>query len=358
MSESAMESLIQALKSSEADAFLIGSEVNRRYFTGFAATDGWLLVTADGAELLMDSRYTEAAQQQARNCTVVAFSNIYETLRERLSAHNARSMMLEQAKTSLAEWAMMQRQLPEIRLIDSPLLDDRITAMRAIKTPAELRSLAQAQALTEEGFHHMLDYLRPGITERDAALELEFYMRKRGAECVAFDFIVVSGEKTSMPHGVPGDRVISRGDFVTMDTGVVIDGMHSDMTRTVAIGSVSDEQRKVYEIVRAAQAAGIAAARAGVNCRDVDAATRKVIDDAGYGPYFGHSTGHSVGMEIHEMPCFSPRSSDVAKENMVITVEPGIYLPGKFGVRIEDMVRITPTGCEDLTHAEKDLIIL
>ena len=204
----------------------------------------------------------------------------------------------------------------------------------------------------------MLTFLRPGVTEREAALEIEFYMRRHGAEGVAFDLIVITGAKTSMPHGVPGEEKIQPGDFVTMDTGAVVNGMHSDMTRTVAIGHADDEMRQVYHTVLKAQQNAIAAVHAGVACKAVDFAARSVIEQAGYGEYFGHSTGHSVGLEIHESPAFSPRSEAIAQENMVITVEPGIYLPGKFGVRIEDMVRVTQNGCEDLTNAKKELIVL
>ena len=358
MAGSAMERLVDVLRSSQADAFLVNSVVSRHYLTGFRAGDGALLITKDGAELLMDSRYIEAAQQEARNCTVLLFSRLYETLRERLAAHNVKTLMIEQSNTSLAQWDALRKQLPNITLINSPVLDEAIERLRMIKTPEQLASLRRAQKITEDGFAHMLNFLRPGITERDAALEMEFFMRKQGAERVAFEFIVVTGEKTSMPHGVPGDKVIRRGDFVTMDTGVVIDGMHSDMTRTVAIGEVNDEQRKVYEIVRKAQETAIAAVHAGVACKAVDDAARDVIKAAGYGDYFGHSTGHGIGFQVHEAPNFSPMSTAIAEPNMVLSVEPGIYLPGRFGVRIEDLVCVTENGCEDLTHANKELIIL
>lgn len=356
--KSSIKQLQVALRSAQADGFLITSPVNRRYLTGFNSTDGWLLITERGAELLVDSRYIEAAQQEAKDCEVRQFSRIYETLRERLAAHRVKNLMIEQRETTLAAWEMLRKQLPETTLMNAPALDDAIDGMRSIKTSSDLAALKRAQTITEEAFEHILGYLRPGMTEREVALELEFFMRRRGAERVSFDLIVVTGEKSSMPHGVPGDKIIAPGDFVTMDTGAVVDGMHSDMTRTVAIGSVSDEQRKVYNIVRQAQEAAIAKVCAGVSCKAVDDAARDVITQAGYGSYFGHSTGHSVGFEIHESPNFSPSSTAIAAENMVLTVEPGIYLPGRFGVRIEDMVRVTKNGCENLTHANKDLIIL
>ena len=353
-----IEALQNKLRAEQVDAFFVTSEVNREYLAGFRATDGWMLITQEEAYLLMDSRYIEAAQNQAKGCKVVLFTQMLETLRELVEKHHVQSMIAEQSRITVAEWNSLKKALPSVELIDSPLLDQELNALRAVKTEKEFADLREAQRLTEEAFERMLTFLRPGITEREAALEIEFYMRRNGAEGVAFDLIVITGAKTSMPHGVPGENVIQAGDFVTMDTGAVINGMHSDMTRTVAIGHASDEMKHVYDTVLRAQLNAIAAVHDGVRCRDVDTAARSVIEQAGYGEYFGHSTGHSVGLEIHETPAFSPRSEDVARENMVITVEPGIYLPGKFGVRIEDMVRVTQKGCQDLTNAKKELIIL
>ena len=358
MENNVMHKLQSALTTAQADAFLIVNGVNRRYLTGFTSSAGWLLVTRNGAELLVDSRYIEAARAQAKNCTVRTFTKMFDTLRERMTAHGVKTVMVEQSYTTLAAWANLKEKLEGFTLLDSDALDKAIGALRQIKTEADLDSLRQAQQITEDAFAYMLTYLKPGVTERDAALELEMFMRRRGAERVAFDLIVVSGAKSSMPHGVPGGKVIEPVDFVTMDTVCVVGGMHSDMTRTVAIGFVTEEQRKVYDTVLQAQENAIAAVRAGVACCDVDEAARSVIRDAGYGAYFGHSTGHSVGYEIHEAPNFAPASEAIAEENMVLTIEPGIYLPGKFGVRIEDMVRVTKDGCEDLTHAPKELIIL
>lgn len=353
-----VEALQKTLRAENVDAFFITSEVNRRYLSEFSATDGWMLITREEAYLLMDSRYIEAAQNEAKGCTVLLFTHMIETLRELVAKHNIKTMMVEQSRIALSEWNSLRNALPDVEMIDSPLLDREIEALRAVKSEKELADLREAQRLTEEAFEQMLTFLRPGVTEREVALEIEFYMRRNGAERVSFDLIAITGAKTSMPHGVPGEEKIKPGDFVTMDTGAVINGMHADMTRTVAIGHVTDEMREVYDTVLRAQKNAIASVREGVRCQDVDRAARSVIEDAGYGDYFGHSTGHSVGFEIHESPRFAPRSEDIAKENMVITVEPGIYLPGKFGVRIEDMVRVTKDGCEDLTHAKKELIIL
>ena len=341
-----------------ADALLITSDVNRFYLTGFRSSAGAVLITPEAAYFLTDFRYIEAAQASITDCTVVRYERLEQTLEEYFHKHRVKKVMVEQEITSLAQMKQMADGLKSVRWVDHPWLDKQLKDMRAIKTPAEMEDLRRAQRITEEAFEHILGVLKPGVTERDAALELEFFMRRKGAERVSFDLIVVSGKNSSLPHGVPGEKKLEPGDFITMDTGAVFGGMHADMTRTVALGSVSEEQRKIYEIVLQAQLSAIAAVKEGVRCADVDAAARNVIKDAGYGEYFGHSTGHSVGLEIHESPAFSPRSEDIAKEGMVITVEPGIYLPQKFGVRIEDMGVVTRDGCENLTHAKKDLIIL
>lgn len=358
MTGAAIRALQRALRSDCVDAYLIASPINRRYFTGFPSTDGVLLITENAAELLVDPRYFEAARRQVKACGVRQFTHYYEALRERLRAHRVHRFMVEQAHMTLAEWEMLCRQLSDWVCVSSPVLENRIYALRQIKSPAELDALRRAQRLTEQAFDHILGVLRPGLSEREAALELEFFMRRHGAEATAFDLIVLSGARTALPHGVPTEQTIRRGDLIMMDTGAVVDGMHADMTRMVAIGSVSAEQRKIYQLVCDAQEAAIAAARAGISCKSVDNAARNVIERAGYGAYFGHAAGHGVGLEIHEPPTLGPGSSAVLEKDMVLTVEPGIYLNGRFGIRIEDMVCITQNGCENLTHARKDLILL
>lgn len=341
-----------------ADALLVTTDVNRKYLTGFASSAGAVLITPEKAWFFTDFRYIEAAQQTVTDCAVICYDRLEKFLEQLFRENGVKKVMVEQEGTSLAQMEGMSSALKKVRWINHPWLDKQLKAMRSVKSDAEIENLRQAQTITENAFEHILGFLKPGVTEREAALELEFFMRKQGAERVSFDLIVVSGKNSSLPHGVPGDKKLESGDFITMDTGAVVGGMHADMTRTVALGPVSEEQKKIYDIVLQAQMSAIAAVKSGVRCVDVDAAARNVIKAAGYGEYFGHSTGHSVGLEIHESPAFSPRSEDVAQEGMVLTVEPGIYLPGKFGVRIEDMVLVTRDGCENLTHAKKDLIIL
>jgi Xaa-Pro aminopeptidase len=233
-----------------------------------------------------------------------------------------------------------------------------LAQLRASKDAEELTCMIAAQRIAEKALDEVLGLLRPGLTEKQVAAELVYRMYKYGGEANSFDPIVIAGKKTSMPHGVPGDEVIQAGDFVTMDFGTMCGGYCSDMTRTVAIGHATEEMKKVYATVLEAQLAGIAAAKPGVAGRDIDKAARDVIEKAGYGPYFGHSFGHSLGLEIHEAPNASPANSQPMPAGAVISAEPGIYLPGQFGVRIEDVLWLRSGGAENITKAPKSLIIL
>lgn len=229
---------------------------------------------------------------------------------------------------------------------------------KTVKTPEELLIIAKAEAIGDKTFEHLLDYIKVGMTELEIADEVERTMRSLGAEGLSFPTIAVSGVNSNQPHGEPSDRKIGEGDFLTLDIGCVYRGYCSDMTRTVAIGYATDEMKKIYDIVLEAQLAGLEMVKAGVKCFDVDKASRDVIEEAGYGEFYIHGTGHGVGTEVHEPPTLNARSSEVLKENQAVTVEPGIYLPDKFGVRIEDLVIVTEFGYANLTHSPKELIIL
>ena len=230
------------------------------------------------------------------------------------------------------------------------------TDFRAIKSDFEVSMIEKAQSITDAAFDHILGYIKPGLTETDVAAELEFFMKKKGAQCPAFETIAVSGKKSSMPHGVPESIVLTENSFLTMDFGAKYNGYCSDMTRTVVLGKADDEMKRVYNTVLEAQLAGIAAAHGGALGKDVDKAARDIIDNAGYKGLFGHSLGHSLGIEIHENPRFAPKFDKECPVHSIITVEPGIYIPGKYGVRIEDMVLLGKDGCRDLTHSPKQLI--
>lgn len=341
-----------------ADAALIFSEVSRFYFTGFPATDGCLLVTPAEAVFYTDSRYTEAAEKKIGAQFVRDSKELYKDLASFFADKKIGTVALENDRLTLRQYEELCEKLPGISFCVTDALSNAIEEIRIVKTESEVEKIVKAQRIAEKAFEHILNFIKPGKTEKEVRLELEFYMLSHSADDLSFETIAVAGVKTSMPHGVPGDNVIKSGDFVTMDYGALTDGYHSDMTRTVAVGDITDEQRLVYATVLEAQKAGLAALTDGISGKDADKAARDVIEKAGFGAYFGHGTGHGVGVEIHESPNLSPRSKHTLKTGHIVTVEPGIYLPGKFGVRIEDMALITPDGCIDLTECPKELTIL
>ena len=340
------------------EAVLISSEDNRRYFTSFPSSDGYLLVTTDDAVFFTDCRYIEAAEKSVVGCRALPLTSVGEEINKFIREKGILKIYTEKARLSISTGEHFKRVFFPRAVIFSDKLEKHIDEIRSVKDADEVSCIKKAQAIAEDAFNHILGFIKPGITEKQIALELDFYMLSHGAEAVSFETIAVTGAKSSMPHGVPDDTIVKDGDFITLDFGAVYKGYHSDMTRTIAVGSVSDEQRKVYEIVLSAQKASLAVLKSGLSCKEADAAARDIIKSAGYGQYFGHSTGHGVGVEIHESPALSPNSKKDLCVGNVVTVEPGIYLPGKFGVRIEDMALITEDGCENLTSTPKELMIL
>ena len=340
-------------------AIMVYSERNRRYFTEFPSDAGALLITLEEAYLLQDFRYEEAAGYSAKNCTVVGFKNFMEKLLELLEQGGVKQVYLEINKLSVAEARKFEKAFNEkgIEVVLDETLDNAIKDQRMIKSPEEVKKIEASQAITDAAFEHILPFIKEGVTERELALEIEFFMRKNGADGVAFDLIVAAGKSGSQCHAVPSQNTVQKGDFITMDTGALLDGYHSDMTRTVALGKVSDEQRRVYETVLEAQLAVINAVKPGMVCKDVDKIARDIIEKD-YPGTFGHGLGHGVGFEIHEWPAFSSKDETVCQEGMVITDEPGVYLPAQYGVRIEDMLLITADGCRSLTKSPKELIEL
>ena len=349
----------EALIRRDLDAILLTDEKNQRYAGGFPFTDGAVLVARDRAWLLTDSRYIEAAEKIAGGCcTVQMFDrehSLSDLLRAALAACGAEKLAAEDEKMSRARWIATEKALGRELLPAGDLMGE----LRASKSEEEIVSLIRAQRVSEKALEAVLGIIRPGMTEKEVMAELVYHMLKNGSEGNSFDPIVVTGANTSMPHGVPGDTVIREGDFVTMDFGSLADGYCSDMTRTVAVGYATEEMKNIYAIVLEAQLAGIAAARSGVPGKVIDQAARDVIEKAGYGPYFGHGFGHSLGLDIHEAPNAGPRGETPMAVNDVCSAEPGIYLPGRFGVRIEDVMIIRPDGAEVITKAPKsELIVL
>jgi len=336
---------------------LIRFPENRRYFTNFISSAGFLIVTRERALFQTDSRYIEAAQ-----AAVPAGIEVRET-RGTLEADTLRELgiqklSIEAAHTTIAALRSLEKICAGIEIDSGDFLDTAVGHLRAVKSRDEVEKIVRAQRIAERALEKTLAMIRPGVTEREIALSLDFNMLSTGAEALSFETIAVSGENSSKPHGVPGDRQVRAGDFITMDFGAVVDGYHSDMTRTVAVGSVTPEQRKVYDTVLAAQKAMLDGLRAGITCAQADALARDVIEQAGYGAYFRHSAGHGVGLEIHEPPFEGPRSQEMLRAGNIVTAEPGIYLPGRFGVRIEDMAYLTEQGIENLTQAPKELLVL
>lgn len=340
------------------EAALITSDSNRFYLTGFNSSAGCVLITKETAYFLIDFRYFEKAKSTVNSCETVLLENFYRNLSELFKKHNIKKLYVETYSLSFNDFGKYSKMFENIEVSDDCKLDILLENLRSRKSPQELQNIISAQKLTDDTFSYILNYIAEGKTEREIMLEMEFFMRKQGSEGVSFDFIVVSGKNSSLPHGVPTDKKIKKGDFVTMDFGAVINGYRSDMTRTVAVGSVTEEQKKVYDTVLSAQNAALKEICAGKICKDIDAVARNVINNAGYEGCFGHGLGHSVGIEIHENPAFNTRCETVLESGMIMTVEPGIYIENKFGVRIEDMVYVTEDGCVNLTKSTKDLIVL
>lgn len=336
------------------DGALIVSPESRRYFTGFNASDGFLFITKSGSVFLTDSRYIEAAKNKIICCEVEEQKG---KLMDYAKRFNCKVLAVEADRLTVTQLKNLRKALHGIKLT-TVSTDKIIDSFRAVKNEAEIENICKAQRIAEAAFDHILGFIKVGATEKEVALELDHYMLSHGADGLSFETIAISGANTSKPHGVPTDKKIEHGDFVTMDYGAVVNGYHSDMTRTVAVGAASDEQKKIYKIVFEAQLAVLRVLKNGVKCSDADKAARDVITEAGYGEYFRHSTGHGVGIEIHEKPFISPKSTATLRSGNVVTDEPGIYIPGKFGVRIEDMALITENGCKNLTKAPKELIII
>lgn len=353
----AINNLRKILKS-DSEAVIVSSPENRRYFTGFPSSDGYLVITKNDAVFFTDSRYIEAAQKSIKNCRCLLLKSVSEEIKNYLNENKIKTLYGEKARLTVADAEMLKDIFSPIEFCPAEILESAIDGARIIKTCGEVEKIKKAQAIAEKAFEHILNFIKVGVTEKQVALELDFYMLSHGAEALSFETIAVTGAKTSMPHGVPDEAVIQNGDFVTMDFGAVYDGYHSDMTRTVAVGFASDEQKEIYNTVLRAQKATLGVLKAGVDCKDADKVARDIISDASYGDCFGHGTGHGVGIEIHEKPNLSPKSTAILEKGNIVTVEPGIYIPDKFGVRIEDMALITENGCENLTSSPKELIIL
>ena len=351
------EKLQNLLRENDLDAILLRDDKNRRWHSGVNYDDGTALITRDAAYCYVDSRCYEVMEKNVRHANVVLTSvenPLKKLIRQHLESCGAKRLGFEEDYLCWKDYKLFE-EISGCKMVPAAKI---MTQLRSAKDESELECIKKAQAITEAVFDEMLNFIKPGMRECEIAAEITYRQMKKGASGNSFPPIVVTGAKSSMPHGEPGNDEIKPGDFVTMDFGCIYEGYCSDMNRTVAIGHATDEMKNVYSIVLEAQLKGIAAARAGIAGCEIDNAAREVIAAAGYGEYFGHSFGHSLGLNIHEGPNASPTEKRIMPVGAVISAEPGIYLPGKFGVRIEDILYLEKNGCINLTKSPKNLIIL
>ena len=345
-----------SLLDEEVEGLLLTSRYSRHYGAEFDIAEGVAIVSKAGCRYFTDSRYIESAENGIKGFEVICVDKVgyNKLLNDAIADFGITTLGYEENYLTVAEWMGFEKNL-KAKLVP---FNDKINGFRGCKEEWELDLMRKAQAIADKAFTEVLPRIKVGMTELELQAELIYCLYKNGGQGLSFDPIVVSGPNSSMPHGVAGERRIQEGDFITMDFGVLYQGYCSDMTRTVAVGYATEEMKKVYDTVLQAQLAGIAATKAGVPGKDLDGAARKVITDAGYGEYFGHGYGHSLGLEVHESPSPNSRNTEPMPENAVTSAEPGIYLPGKFGVRIEDVVVLKADGCENITHSPKNLIIV
>ncbi len=332
-------------------ALLVTQRENVRYLTGFTGSAGFVIVTPAKLHLITDFRYKLQAMREARTATVVIQKNDWATaLKETATRCKVRTLWFDESSVTVDRMVKLRSLGLKLKARKDPVAE-----LRLIKDGSELASIRAAIRRAEESFLELKKHIRPGVTERELGLRLEYRMREKGARRAAFDIIVASGRNGAMPHASATNRKLRRGDLVTVDFGSEADGYFSDITRTVCVGSPSVRQREIHDLVRRAQQAAMARARPGVLCKTVDEAARELITRAGYGKQFGHATGHGIGLMVHEGPTLSGLSKDRVKEGMVFTVEPGVYIPGWGGVRIEDMVVVTKAGVRLLTSLPGEL---
>ncbi len=326
-------------------------QVTVTYLTGFTG-EGALLVSKTETVLLTDSRYTEQAKRQIPDLAVEEVEGKYlDAIINAITERELSSLAISSNRTT----HYVARRLEQQADADLIAHRDLVAKLRLIKDEHEISAIKEAVTLTEEALTEWIHHIQEGMSERDLSLELEFIMRRNGADSTAFDLIIAAGDNSALPHYSPSTNTLQKGDLLLCDIGVKLNGYCSDMTRVFSIGKPLKKARQIYDTVLSANRAGISAIKPGASCKEVDTRARSIISDAGYGKHFGHGLGHGVGMEVHELPRLSSISEDVLQAGMVVTVEPGIYLPGFGGVRIEDLVVVTEDGCEQLTSFPRTL---
>lgn len=337
------------------EAALIVSDENRNYLSGFTGDESYSIITQDSASFITDSRYTEQASKQAVDYKVYEYTGSFaEFLGNFVKKLGVKNLGFEEDKLTYATY-MLYKSKVNVELVP---LNGMVESLRSVKDKSEIDSIRKAASVADKSFDYISKFIKAGMTEKEIALELEFHMRKLGASGLSFDTICASGYRSALPHGEPTDKVVKEGEFLTLDYGCIVDGYCSDMTRTVMVKSCSSRMKEIYNIVLEAENEALKEYRPGVTGAYLDNVARKIITDNGYGENFGHSLGHGVGRYIHELPYVSKRSMQIIKKGMVISDEPGIYIPDFGGVRIEDLVLITEDGCEALSKSPKEITIV
>lgn len=350
-----IEKVKEYLAKEQLDGIWVSNSKNLRYLANFTGSAGEVIITADKAYFITDFRYTEQAGQQAKGFEIVIHKgDLYQSLADIMTKDGIKKLAIEADELSLS----LYRKVADIFPAELIETQNVIENIRLIKDEAELEILKEACKITDEAFDHILTFIKPGVSEIAVANELEHFLKGKGAEGMSFDTIVASGVRSAMPHGVASEKLIEQGDMVTLDFGCYYKGYSSDITRTIAVGEVDPKLKEIYQIVLDAHLKVIAEAKAGMTGKEIDAIARDYITEKGYGEYFGHSTGHGLGLDVHEQPAVSVRGENVILENMVITDEPGIYIAGLGGVRIEDDLIIHKDGVESINRSAKELIIL
>lgn len=356
MIETRLEKLRTKLKETDLDAILIIKKENRIYISGFTGTFAYIIVTKNDAVLLTDSRYISQAKKQAKLFEIIEYEGeILESLNNIILSKGIKSLGFEQNIITYKKYLDIKKSL---KVSELKPVDNMVEDIRVKKTPDEIKTIKKAVKIADDAFSHILNYIKPGVRESEVALEIEYYMKKQGAKGPSFETIVASGQRSSLPHGIATDKIIKNNEVVTIDFGAVYDNYCSDMTRTVFIGKPDKEFFKIYNIVLEAQKNALMGAKKGLLGKEIDSIARGIIEKGGYGENFGHGLGHGVGLEVHESPSLSKRGDIKMENDMVVTIEPGIYIDNFGGVRIEDMLIINDDNPIVLTHSSKDIIVL
>ncbi|TDT61957.1 M24 family metallopeptidase [Fonticella tunisiensis] len=339
------------------DGVLTYKDENRNYLSGFTGDESFALITRDKAFFITDSRFTEQAQIEVKEgYEIIEYRPpIADTIKRLVEDNNIKSLGVEEDRMTFEDYDTYRNVLEGVNIVK---LNYAIEKLRMIKDNEEVEFIAKAAEIADRAFEHILGFIKPGMTEIEIALELEFFMKKLGASALSFPIIAASGWRSSLPHGEASEKKVEEGDFLTLDFGCVYKGYCSDMTRTIVIGRASEKQKEIYNIVLEAQEAALKAVKPGMSCVELDKIARDIITERGYGNRFGHGLGHGVGRAVHELPGVNMRSKFVLEPGMVITDEPGIYIPGFGGVRIEDLILVTENGCRVLSNSPKNLIEL